>query len=59
MTKKDFILLADRLRGLAIPPDVLEAICNYCQEQNALFKRDLWLRYLRGECGPGGGKLKP
>jgi hypothetical protein len=58
MSKKDFIALADALRGKNIPLDVLEAIMEFCEKQNPRFMRDRWLGYLRGECGKNGGKVK-
>lgn len=58
MSKKDFIALADSLRGLDIPEDVLEALVNFCRGRNPQFKTDRWLNYLLGKCGPNGGKLK-
>jgi hypothetical protein len=30
-------------------------LADFCQSQNAQFKRDRWLGYIRGECGPNGG----
>ena len=58
MTKQNFIALADHLRGLDIPEDVLAALVDFCRSQNPAFNRDRWLNYLNGKCGPNGGKLK-
>ena len=58
MTKKDFVALADELKGLKIPPVVLTALCRFCHSRNNRFKKILWLDYLAGECGPGGGGIK-
>lgn len=59
MTKKDFISLADRIReDQPFGPDVEVWLADWLAEQNPRFKRDLWLSYIRGECGPNGGKLK-
>lgn len=55
MSKKDFIALADKLRGLEIPPDVLDALVAFCKANNPAFKEERWRQYLRGECGPSGG----
>jgi len=68
MTKKHFTELAEALRntqpiavgsgaGLQWAADV-QAIADFCQAQNPHFDRRLWLAYIAGECGPGGGKLK-
>lgn len=32
------------------------ALADFCQSQNPRFNRELWLAYIAGECGPGGGK---
>jgi len=58
MTKKDFIRLADYLRGLQVPPNVLQAICDFCKESNPRFMQDRFIRYLQGTCGPNGGSRK-
>lgn len=59
MTKRHFIDLADRLRHLDVPDDVLEELCDFMKAWNPRFDKERWLAYYRGECGPGGGKLKP
>lgn len=68
MSKKDFIALADALRDvegnvvvrggelMVVRADVIDAIANFCESQNPAFKRDRWLDYLAGKCGPNGGK---
>lgn len=58
MTKKDFIGLADALRGVELNVDDQEFIAQFLARNNPKFKRDRWLAYLRGECGRNGGKLK-
>jgi len=55
MSKKNFIALADALKGLKVPKDVLQALIRFCHEQNSRFKSERWLAYLRNECGPNGG----
>lgn len=35
----------------------IEFLADFCQSQNQRFQRDRWLAYVRGECGPNGGKL--
>lgn len=34
----------------------VEVLADFCQSQNHAFKRDRWLSYIAGECGPNGGK---
>ena len=58
MTKKDFIALADALRGKAMPREALDALLAFCQRSNPNFKRDRWLDYYSGLAGPNGGKSK-
>ena len=60
MTKKDFVELADYLRPVEaqIPAAALEALLAFLKAQNCRFDADLWMRYLQGLCGPGGGALK-
>lgn len=72
MTKKDFIALADEMRQAlrgSIPAEeyrvdiqrqrVIEALMSFCKRQNPAFMEDRWMDYLKGECGPNGGKVKP
>ena len=35
----------------------VKALADFCQSQNSQFKRDRWLDYIAGECGPNGGKV--
>lgn len=58
MTKKDFIALADALRGLEVSEEVLQVLCNFMRAENATFMEGRWRAYLAGECGPNGGKVK-
>jgi hypothetical protein len=73
MSKKDFIALADALRPIiegpvmvhetgkptrTIQDDLARAMADFCAGQNPQFKRDRWLSYLRGECGPSGDAVK-
>ena len=58
MTKKHFIELADALRHTNATQDVLDALASFCKRQNCNFKRERWFAYIRGECGPSGGKIK-
>ena len=44
--------------GKAIMWDhMVQHLADFCQSQNGQFKRDRWLQYINGECGPNGGKL--
>ena len=58
MSKKHFIALADALRGADLSQEVLDRLCQFMQNQNSSFMRGRWLAYLKGECGPNGGKVK-
>jgi hypothetical protein len=58
MTKRQFISLADALRNVELSDEALEALMTWCEAQSPQFLRDRWLSYLRGECGPGGGRIK-
>lgn len=37
--------------------DVL-MLARFCKKQNAAFKKERWLSYIDGECGPSGGRIK-
>ena len=71
MTKKTFIALADVIReynrgafetgtNIASPLQFTHtqiiALADFCESQNPEFKRDRWLVYIAGTCGPNGGK---
>ena len=72
MSKKDFIALADSLRRVlphkwltdkwgaeATATDrLVSELMGFCQSRNPAFRGDLWYRYLRGLCGPSGGRIK-
>lgn len=70
MTKKHFIALADVLRSIEPTEQrrpvtsqelwqiTRNALANFCESQNPRFNRELWLAYVRGECGPNGGKVQ-
>jgi len=69
MTKKEVIALADTVReyqedqsrnGVAEkPPYLLDRLMDFCQENHPRFDKVRWLGYIRGECGPNGGKVRP
>jgi hypothetical protein len=58
MSKKDFIALADELRGLDVPEMVLDALVRFCRDRNGRFDEARSRGYLAGECGPSGGRIK-
>jgi len=63
MSKKHFIELADMIRRAKGTPaefneDQLSRLASFCSSQNYNFKRDRWMDYIAGECGPNGGKVK-
>jgi hypothetical protein len=69
MSKKDFIALADQIKGyntLALfghklqpfTQEQIETLATFCQYQNSNFMRDRWLNYIAGECGKNGGAVK-
>ena len=71
MSKKDFIALADTMRGTyRIAKDggtgaekllmgfIIGDLCQFMKSRNPAFKEDRWRAYLAGECGPNGGKKK-
>ena len=65
MTKKDFIALANVIRGEVYLQDCepftkkqIQALANFCYDQNPNFNAERWLAYIAGECGPNGGAIK-
>lgn len=64
MSKKHFIKLADYIRdtsGYCEPftRAQIEHLANFCHSTNPAFKVDRWMAYIKGECGPNGGTVKP
>lgn len=57
MTKKEFIALADAVRNEGFSDYQLEILCSFMRAQNERFDSDRWLGYVKGKCGPGGGKV--
>lgn len=52
---------ADGTRGkqnIPVQGDNLKMLADFCQSQNPNFKRDRWLDYIAGKCGPNGGTPK-
>ena len=33
-------------------------LARFCKRQNPAFKKERWLSYIDGECGPSGGRIK-
>ena len=67
MSKKHFIALADAMRDVRLgelpacsirDAEIISALCHFMRGQNHSFMQGRWLLYLRGECGPSGGKIK-
>jgi hypothetical protein len=63
MTKKDFIALADAIKHDLWPYEctsrqVVECLATFCHSRNPRFNRNRWLGYIRGECGPNGGRIR-
>jgi hypothetical protein len=69
MTKKQFVALADsigehnrlaRFNGEnAFTDHQLAALARFCASVNPRFKRERWLDYIAGRCGPNGGTVAP
>ena len=63
MSKKHFIALADAIRQFEgteheFSREQLYAMQSFCAACNPRFNAERWLGYIRGECGPSGGKVK-
>jgi len=66
MSKKHFIELADRIikhnKQTFAPNEFgwkhIHTLADFCASQNPNFKRQRWLDYIAGECGPSGGAIK-
>lgn len=56
ITVRELILLADHLREVKPPKRIVDAICKFCRASNPRFKEGLFRDYLKGICGPEGGK---
>lgn len=59
MTRKHFIALADHIKRCpdTFTSNQLNTLCRFMHEQNHHFDSSLWLSYIKGECGPNGGKI--
>ena len=53
---------AEGIQDTGLVADILEAVAvelaDFCASQNPRFNRDRWIKYIKGECGKGGGKVK-
>lgn len=73
MSKQDFVALADAIKQYnkhAFPGGTntasplqfgytqLVMLADFCERQNPAFKRQRWLDYIAGKCGPNGGAVK-
>jgi hypothetical protein len=63
MTKRDFVALADTLKGLEFDTATarqaaLDIVADALVARYPEFNRDVWVRYSLGECGPNGGALR-
>lgn len=60
MTKKHFISLADALAPVRehMSDEVKNAILRWCRSENSAFNTGRFMAYMRGECGPCGGKIR-
>jgi hypothetical protein len=56
MSKKDFVRLADHLRGHVLSGEVIAALLEFGKASNSRFNGAVFLGYMRGKCGPNGGK---
>ncbi len=45
-------------RGIPFSDEQLKGLGDFCRSQNGQFKRERWLAYINGDCGPNGGKIK-
>lgn len=63
MSKKDFIALAKHIAKCE--PDCepftdrqIAWLARFCKSINPAFKRERWIDYIAGKCGPNGGPVK-
>jgi hypothetical protein len=59
MSRKQFIALADTIRANRelFSDEAIEKLAEFCRSQNSGFKRDRWISYINGNCGPYGGAV--
>lgn len=61
MTKKNFIELAKYIKEAeqyseSFTEKQIAHLANFCHAQNHRFNRERWLEFIKGDCGPNGGK---
>ncbi len=49
---------ADRSAQGAFSPSAVALLADFCAKANPNFKRERWLDYIAGRCGPNGGPRK-
>ena len=64
ITKKQIIEIADTIKDIARDADglielslVVDKFADYLAAQNPNFKRERFIAYVNGECGPNGGMV--
>ena len=67
MSKKQFVALVDSIREHnrlakfngenAFTDEQLATLACFCASENPRFKRERWLDYIAGRCGPNGGTI--
>ncbi len=60
MSKKDFIALANYLSDTKqycepFTAKQIQHLADFCHSVNPAFKRERWLSFIAGTCGPNGG----
>jgi hypothetical protein len=68
MTKKHLVALADSIREhnrvakfngeTVFTANQLATLARFCASENPRFKRERWLDYIAGHCGPNGGRVR-
>ena len=64
ITKNQIIEIADTIKDIARDADglielslVVDKFADYLAAQNPNFKRERFIGYINGECGPNGGRV--
>ena len=60
MSKQDFVALADVIKQNKhlFSSEAIGVLVGLCRTQNSAFKKDRWIDYIAGKCGPNGGAIK-
>lgn len=58
MNKKQLIAFAQTIKDNRshFSAAAIACLAHFCTNQNPAFKRDRWLGFINGTCGPNGGK---